>query len=106
MTDHDRDKPENKDPRLKDIQGREVWVFGAGIVAAALYYLSIRFLPDPDIFERASDAGKVTLTRNPAGRLAAPEGPAGTGEQRQEVKLVDPRDPDVLYGRVLDATTD
>lgn len=26
---------------------REAWVFGLGIVAAALYYLSIRFLPDP-----------------------------------------------------------
>jgi 4-amino-4-deoxy-L-arabinose transferase-like glycosyltransferase len=29
------------------LRRREVWVFGAGIVAAALYYLSVRFLPDP-----------------------------------------------------------
>ena len=28
------DKPENKDPNLKDIHGREVWVFGTIVVAA------------------------------------------------------------------------
>jgi hypothetical protein len=29
------------------LRRREAWVFGLGIVAAALYYLAIRFLPDP-----------------------------------------------------------
>src|SRR5688572_27692410 len=29
------------------LRRRETWAFGVGLVAAALYYLSIRFLPDP-----------------------------------------------------------
>jgi 4-amino-4-deoxy-L-arabinose transferase-like glycosyltransferase len=32
---------------------REVWIFGLGIVGAALYYLAVRFVPDPAGFTAA-----------------------------------------------------
>jgi hypothetical protein len=35
------------------IRRSETWIFAAGIVAAALYYLSVRFLPDPAGFMTA-----------------------------------------------------
>jgi len=38
---------------LAFLRRREVWIFGLGIVGAALYYLAVRFVPDPAGFMAA-----------------------------------------------------
>jgi NADH-quinone oxidoreductase subunit M len=51
------DKPENKDPNLKDVHGKEVWVFG--LIALAAFALGI--YPKP-ILESSEPAVKAFVT--------------------------------------------
>ncbi len=51
------DKPENRDPNLKDIHGREVWVFGTIVVVA----FAMGLYPKP-ILESSEPAVKAFVT--------------------------------------------
>jgi NADH-quinone oxidoreductase subunit M len=51
------DKPENRDPKLKDIHGREVWVFGV----VALFAFALGIYPKP-ILDSSEPAVKAFVT--------------------------------------------
>jgi NADH-quinone oxidoreductase subunit M len=68
------DKPANRDPHVKDIHGREVWVFG--IIAVAAFVLGVYPKPILDATEPAVKAFTATFQDRLAEATRTPEAPA------------------------------